>query len=150
MGTIIVCLDIGLSSNNVQEKGQKEIRFESKSNLLDLNNFNHIVAYYEYNHDNGLKLSVTGDYALSNAQRNQTTKEEFEHQESEVKIDNESHNQLASLWLTYQRLSGEIFTLQVGGQYDYLQNRNSLSAMPVWQRRETYTHKKIYLPSTLV
>lgn len=137
--------DIGLSSNNVQEKGQKEIRFESKSNLLDLNNFNHIVAYYEYNHDNGLKLSVTGDYALSNAQRNQTTKEEFEHQESEVKIDNESHNQLASLMADLSTPLGEIFTLQVGGQYDYLQNRNSLSSYArMAEKRDSHSQENIF------
>lgn len=82
---------------------------------------------------------------LSNAQRNQTTKEEFEHQESEVKIDNESHNQLASLMADLSTPLGEIFTLQVGGQYDYLQNRNSLSSYArMAEKRLSHSQENIF------
>nr|WP_311479453.1 outer membrane beta-barrel family protein [uncultured Porphyromonas sp.] len=119
--------ETGMSSSKVLEGSNKKIEFDSKTTLTDISNYNHIVAFYKFVNDNKVTLSVTGDYAVSNANRNQITKEELDNLESQLENDNGSHNQLASLMADVTTPINEKITLQIGGQYDYLQNRNVLS-----------------------
>lgn len=119
--------DTGMSTSKVLEESNNKIEFDSKTTLTDISNYNHIVAFYKFTDDNEMTLSVTGDYAASNANRNQITKEEFDNLENQLENDNDSHNQLVSLMADVTTPINEKITLQIGGQYDYLQNRNVLS-----------------------